>query len=537
MYVVYHTDFPFYCNSMLFIKILCSGQVVIMLGSKKRRASIGSLNNERELVIPMFVVSDILEKIDMPEERNRVKAALAAIKSLGNARKKGEAAITAYLVGGAVRDLIIDQPIKDVDIEVHGLTLDELDETLKSFGHLNCVGKSFGVLRWEHSVVDWAVPRRDFAGRKPVVEINPAMNITDALRRRDLTVNAMAIDLFSGELIDPFGGLADLKNKIARSPDIRFFADDPLRFYRVMQFIGRFELIPDDELNKTCAAMDIADVSHERIYGEFDKLFLKSHAPARGIRWLDRINRLADVLPELMPTVGLMQNPKWHPEGDVFEHTMQVLDAAATLDYKTTEEKLTLLSAALCHDLGKPVATYVDNGRIRSTDHAEKGEPLVHSMIKRLTGSKKRIAAVCKLVKYHMEPGSFVENNASAKAYRRLAVKLAPEASLHTLSLLSQADKRGRNPDRNQPLARLIDADTSVFIARARELGVYEAPEAPVLTGQDLLDVIPEGTVLGTAVKRAYEIQIGEGITDKKILKKRVLAELGLYHEEGTKQQ
>lgn len=480
-------------------------------------------------------IADILKKIDFGHERARVNAALAAIKAAGNTSNASGAAsggkTGAYLVGGAVRDLLIEQSVKDVDIEVHGISLDALGGILEQFGHVNYVGKSFGVLRWEHSTIDWAVPRRDYAGRKPVVDINPDMNITDALRRRDLTVNAMAIDLFSGELIDPFDGHTDLKNKIARSPDIRFFADDPLRFYRVMQFVGRFELTPDDELNQTCTSMDISDVSWERIHTEFDKLLLKSRAPSQGIRWLAHINRLNNILPELARTVGLLQNPHWHPEGDVFEHTCQALDAAATLDYTSDEEKLTLLSAALCHDLGKAVSTYIDKDRIRSTGHAEAGIPLARSMMRRLTGSKKRIAAVCTLVEYHMEPGSFIENTASDKAYRRLAVKLAPDVSLRMLALLSLADLRGRNPERNTPLSHPVNNDTQAFIERARKLGVYEAPQPPVLTGADLLDSVPTGPILGKAVKRAYEIQIGEGITDKKLLKKRVLKELGLYHE------
>ena len=181
----------------------------------------------------------------------------------------------AYLVGGAVRDSILGLPVKDIDIEVHGLSLEKLGELLGAFGPVSYVGKSFGVLKLHGTDMDWSLPRTDTSGRKPVVHIDPSMDINEALRRRDLTMNAMAIDLATGELIDPFHGLADMEQRTLRSPDVSFFQDDPLRFYRVMQFIGRFEMYPDDALEALCKNMDISTVSTERIEDEFEKLLLK----------------------------------------------------------------------------------------------------------------------------------------------------------------------------------------------------------------------------------------------------------------------
>ena len=171
--------------------------------------------------------------------------------------------------------------------------------------------------------VDWSLPRADSSGRKPQVYIDPFMSFKEAFRRRDLTINAMGIDILSGELIDPFGGRSDLDDKLLRTPDVRLFIQDPLRFFRVMQFISRFEMIPDDKLIDVCKTMDISNISRERIEVEFEKMLLQSHLPSRGIRWIQVIDRLSEVLPELFATVGIQQNPEWHTEGDVFEHTMQ----------------------------------------------------------------------------------------------------------------------------------------------------------------------------------------------------------------------
>ncbi|TET06089.1 CCA tRNA nucleotidyltransferase, partial [Candidatus Dependentiae bacterium] len=256
----------------------------------------------------------------------------------------------SFLVGGAVRDLLFGLPIKDLDIEVYGLSPQELEKLLSRYGSVDLVGKVFGVFRVQNLDVDWSLPRIDMAGRKPEVIIDPSMNIEQALRRRDLTINAMAIDLSMYTLIDPFGGLNDMRNKILRTPDPVFFIEDPLRFYRVMQFISRFEMYPEEQLNELCKKMDISKVSVERIDEEFRKLMLKSNNPSLGIRWIKSISRLNNILPELAALVDVMQSSRWHPEYDAFEHTMQAVDAAARLKYDSDDNKLIVLLAALCHD-------------------------------------------------------------------------------------------------------------------------------------------------------------------------------------------
>ena len=456
-----------------------------------------------------------------------------------------------YAVGGAVRDFLLHLPIHDLDIEVHGLTSDQLETILATFGSVHYDGKSFGVFRVSNIdigsfPIDWSLPRRDSAGRKPVVEVDPTMNITDALKRRDLTMNAMAVDLATGELIDPFGGHADLKNKILATPDPTFFVQDPLRFYRVMQFIGRFEMRPNAELDNVCKSMDISAISVERIHAEFDKLVMLSKRPSLGIYWLKDIGRLQEILPKLAATIGIEQEKSWHPEGDVFEHTMQALDGAVyrcSLDTKILPEfsletsgeiraahgeqsrtigncnidRRLLCYAALCHDLGKVTTTRIIDGRLRSLGHDSAGVAPARALCKRLTGNKKLIDQVALLVRHHMAPGHFVSQHATAKAYKKLAKVLAPDLNLFILSELAYADKLGRNPKKHAPLSGPLPA-IDEFIARAKEYGVLYEPEKPILTGADLMPLGLQGPALGRALEKVYEYQIEQKNPTKETL-------------------
>lgn len=428
----------------------------------------------------------------------------------------------ALLVGGAVRDLLLELPIKDLDIEVHGLTIEQLQKILAEFGPVSLVGKAFGVLRLHGLDIDWSLPRADSSGRHPEVKIDPYMKMEDAFKRRDLTINAMGIDLNTFELVDPWGGCHDVQNGILRAPDAHLFKEDPLRLFRVMQFIGRFGFTPDNELNELCAHMDLAGISIERIEAEFDKLLLKSPQPSLGLRWLQKIGRLKDVFPELAHTIGVPQEPDWHPEGDVFEHTMQAIDAGAQLSYENTEQKLIALYALMCHDLGKVSTTKTIDGRLRSWGHEETGVPLAKSLLKRITRRVDLIHAVEKLVRHHMAPGQFPANGAKLPAYKRLALKLAPEVNMELLAKISLADKRGRNPVTHQPLS--IDVpEIEQFLHKAQEAHVMHKPEEPVLLGRDLAGIIEPGPKMGALLKKAYEIQIDEGITEKEELLKRIL--------------
>ncbi len=426
-----------------------------------------------------------------------------------------------FLVGGGVRDILLSQQPKDLDIEVHAISLEVLEAVLKKHGHVRTVGKAFGVLRIDGIDIDWSLPRTDLCGRKPKVIVDPYMSLIDACRRRDLTMNAMMIDLVTEEFIDPFNGYEDLQKKVLRVPDPVLFVEDPLRFYRVMQFIGRFEMVPDQELSNLCATMDSSEVSKERVFQEFEKLFLKSKKPSLGLQWLDDIGRLQALLPELYATKGTMQHVGYHPEGDVFEHTKQAIDGASSADYATDDERLLMVLAALCHDLGKTETTRMVDGILRSHGHDVAGVPLADRLLDRISDKTFLKKPILRLVRYHMVPVSMVKNNAKASAYKILARNLAPTTLRH-LFQLAIFDKSARNPERGKPLPHCPEPLLDQFFEQAQKYGVLDGPEVPVLTGKDFLDVVPEGPELGVLLQRAYDLQLETGICDKNELKKLV---------------
>jgi tRNA nucleotidyltransferase (CCA-adding enzyme) len=272
--------------------------------------------------------------------------------------------------------------------------------------------------------------------------------------------------------------------------------EDPLRFYRVMQFIGRFEMMPDDELSGVCAKMSLKGLSRERICDEFEKLLLKSARPSLGLRWLVSIGRIRELLPELGALLTVEQDHGWHPEGDVFEHTMQVVDAAAQLQYSSKREKLVILLAALCHDVGKAIRTQICDGHIANLGHAQAGIPIAKKLLSRITLKKDLIPAVLKLVDYHMAPFLFIKDNAGPAAYKRLAKKLSPDVTIEMLAKLARADRMGRNPQKGVPLPQNGEDDITLFLERAREVLVATQPEQALLQGRDFLDVVAPGKSL-----------------------------------------
>lgn len=424
-------------------------------------------------------------------------------------------------VGGAVRDCFLDNEIKDLDCEVYNISLSQLEELLKRFGHVRIVGKSFGVLRIDTLDVDWSLPRRDAAGRKPQVTINSFMKYRDAALRRDLTINAIGINFMTGELVDPCNGLVDLQEGILRAPDLMQFGADPLRLYRVMQFVSRFAMRVDDALSTVCAQMDVSKVSRERIEQEWQKMLLQSERPSLGIRWLASIERLHDRFPELYALHNVPQRADYHPEGDVFEHTMQVVDAAVQRlqECRDEREKKILMYAALCHDIGKPTTTIWDQNRWRSPGHAEAGVPIARALLRRITRESLLIKAVCTLVEHHMAPGEYGASNASDGAYKKLAMKLHPETSMRMLALLFAADRAGRNGDGTAIPLSAVDRGVVHFVETVQQLGIWEQPEPPALVGDDLFDICKPGPELGVLLRRAYAYQIKHGVRDKMVLK------------------
>jgi len=381
----------------------------------------------------------------------------------------------ALVVGGYVRDQLLGIASKDVDVEVLGLSREALGEILASFGRVIPMGRSFAVARVAGLDVDFACSEDpDRIG----------LDFARAARRRDLTVNSMAIDPLTDELLDPAGGRADLERRRLRATDPSRFGDDPLRALRVAQLRARFELEPDTELCRLCAAQDLAGVAGERILEELRKLLLRSARPSLGFAFMRESDQLR-FFPELRALIDTPQEAEWHPEGDVWIHTLMSLDRAAELRVNDPDEDLTLMFGVLCHDLGKPDTTREDEGRIRSLGHDRAGVEPTTQLLTRLRASNRLVARVCALVEHHLAPALFCKQEAGPKGYRRLARKLeAAEVSLELLERVARADHLGRTTE--EALARHFPAGDA-FLERARALRVEERGPADVVLGRHLI--------------------------------------------------
>lgn len=222
-----------------------------------------------------------------------------------------EAGGRAYLVGGGVRDHWLGRSVKDWDIEVFGVPIQELIRLLRRLGRVNTVGRSFGVLKWrprghrDAEEIDVSIPRRDSkvgpGHRGIAVEGDPDMSVEEAARRRDLTINALMWDVVGDRLVDPWGGLDDLQAGRLRAVDRQTFLEDPLRALRVVQFAARLGFEVDPVLIELCQAAALDELPAERVQGEWGKLLLKAPTPSLGFVVARRAQILERVFPEAAP--------------------------------------------------------------------------------------------------------------------------------------------------------------------------------------------------------------------------------------------
>src|SRR3954463_1764404 len=261
------------------------------------------------------------------------------------------------IVGGWVRDRLMGRQCKDLDLEVYGLAPDRLKSLHARFGHVNTVGESFTV--YKVADVDVALPRRESrigrGHRGFEVTGDPALSFTDAARRRDFTINAIAWDPLLDEYIDPFNGRRDIAARILQAVDVRTFPEDSLRVLRAVQFAARFEFALDDATRTLCRQIALDDLPSERIWGEIEKLLLQAARPSIGFEVALDLGVIDRMFPELRALVGCEQEPEWHPEGDVWVHTLMVIDQARTrIDDLDHPRQVVVMLGAVCHDLGKP---------------------------------------------------------------------------------------------------------------------------------------------------------------------------------------
>ena len=425
----------------------------------------------------------------------------------------------AFLVGGCVRDALLGLPVKDFDVEVHGVPLETLAEALGRFGGTDVVGRAFGVVKLAlpgAGDVDFSIPRRDSwvgAGHRGfVVEQDPGLSPREAAARRDFTVNALSWDPRRAVVIDHFGGLADLGARVLRHTSAAF-DEDPLRVLRAMQFASRFEFEVAPETIARCRAMLTrhAELPRERLREEWFKWASRSVRPSAGLRFLEACGWLAHY-PELAALPGTQQDPGWHPEGDVWTHTLFALDALAgdpAWRHADEPSRIAWTLAVLLHDIGKPARTEhrpLGAGvRIVSPGHDVESAKLAPVFLERIGAPGWTEARVVPLIAQHMAH----LQAASERAVRRLARRLEPE-TIAGLAVVIRADMAGRPPLPAEPPAALAEM---LRVAESLRL-VHEAPR-PILLGRHLLERgWPQGPAIGQVLHEGFEAQLDGEFTN-----------------------
>ena len=407
----------------------------------------------------------------------------------------------AYYVGGCVRDEFLGIESKDVDVEVHGLSPEQLEAVLEQLGSFITVGRSFGVYSIRGFGLDIAMPRKERAvgrgHRDFTVNVDPFIGPEKAALRRDFTVNAMMKDVLTGDLTDPFGGRTDLENRILRCVSAETFPEDPLRVLRAAQMAARFGMSVEPETEELCRSIPLDALSPERVMEELKKALLKAPKPSVFFRVLRSMDALDRWFPEVRDLIGVPQRADRHREGDVWEHTLMVLDEAAAFR-GSTEDDLVLMLAALTHDMGKPCCSRTEDGIVHAYGHEKAGLAPAKEFLTRLTSEKHLIRLVLNLTELHMKPNAEAEANVPVKTTNRMFDRcLAPEALL----ALAAADDRGRITD--GPLT-----DHEPFLRERLE--IYRTVMSdPYVKGEDLIRAgLTPGPAFTEALAYAHRLRL-----------------------------
>lgn len=408
-----------------------------------------------------------------------------------------------WLVGGSVRDLVMNRQPHDLDIEVTGLPPGQLHALLEKQFRTQFVGKAFGVFKLDGLPVDISIPSRLLADHESVSgllrQADPDMSIDEALSRRDFTMNAMAWDPDTLELRDPFNGRGDLAARVLRHASNRF-AEDPLRVLRGMQLAARLELVPAPETVELCKTLSQDGLPSERLWEEWKKLLLQGVKPSLGLTFLNDTGWIR-FYPELEALQGCPQDPTWHPEGDVWIHTLHCLNWFAGERTGQQDDDVIVGLGILCHDFGKPLTTKTDYGLITSRGHEQEGEGPTRGFITRLTNQEWVINEVLPLVLCHLRPRALYDARSSDSAIRRLARHVQ---RIDRLVRVARADHAGRPP---KPFDGFPAGEW--LLQQAKRLEVDAKAPAPIVMGRHLLELgVPPGPEMGRLLGDCYEAQL-----------------------------
>ncbi|HUS36211.1 MAG TPA: HD domain-containing protein [Verrucomicrobiae bacterium] len=415
----------------------------------------------------------------------------------------------AFLAGGCVRDALLGYAPKDFDVEVYGVTYERLVAALSKWGKTDLVGRSFGVVKLflhDGAEYDFSLARKDSKtapGHKGfAIEFTPELTLEEATARRDFTINSLLFDPRKKQVIDLHNGQSDLEQRILRHTSAAF-VEDPLRVLRGFQFAARFELRAAPETIELCRSIkhSIGELAKERVWHEWCKWSVKSVKPSVGLLFLRDCEWL-EHYPEIGALIGTPQDPRWHPEGDVFAHTCHCLDAMARLpEWQRADDnsRIVLMFAILAHDFGKATTTLVAEDGISSAGHESASAPLAENFLERIGSPLYVRERVAPLVVNHMFHTEIVTD----RSVRRLARRLAPE-SVESLAILMTADSMGR-PPRPQKVPAIVES----LRVKATELDVQANAPKPILQGRHLIERgLRPGPNFSPILEAAFEAQL-----------------------------
>jgi putative nucleotidyltransferase with HDIG domain len=416
-----------------------------------------------------------------------------------------------FCVGGAVRDEIFGVPGADEDLDylVRGLPPEELERILSRHGRVVLVGKSFGVYKFKPPTrtreIDIAYPRSEVSTgpghRDFKVDWDWKLPVETDLGRRDFTINAIAKDLRDGRIVDPYGGTADIEERVLRMVFPHAFREDALRILRGIRFAARFSLrIEEDTYEAMTESAPLVDtLSAERVQDEFNKLFTQCERPSVGLSTMQRIGVMAHVLPELERAYGVAQN-EFHPD-DVFWHSLKSCD-------QVPRNNLVVRWAALLHDLGK-----VDKKRVIEEEGAHKvvfyghettSAEIAGEILRRLRYSNDFVGRCAHLVGTHM----FLYRKEWTRATVRRFIRQVGEEHLEDLFLLREADCFSRGM--TEEVAGLEDLRDRIEHER-REAHAFKLADLAI-DGNDVkatLGVV-EGPEIGRVLREVFEMVLDE---------------------------
>ena len=359
------------------------------------------------------------------------------------------------------------------------------------------------------------------------------MSISDAALRRDFTINSLAFDPLTEEIIDPHGGVKDIQDKVLKVTDKNTFGDDPLRVMRALQFAGRFDLVVEQEsfdlMSDMVTKKEFAELPKERLLEEWKKLLLKSERPSKGLSLGMELGMFHVLHPEFVALLNTPQDSKWHPEGDAWTHTLMAVDQAARIAKKeelSEENAFTLLVATLCHDLGKPLTSEEQlDGSITARGHDEVGVAIAQKFLDRLGVDNDTSEKVKKLVENHMWAHMNFGDVARGReagdgAFRKLSVKLFP-ATITELAHLSKADALGTGHygSLEELQFETSHPETEWLLSRASNLGITEKKASDVIMGRDLIAAgFKPGKQFGMITSLSNSLRDEKGYTQEQLL-------------------